>query len=335
MFDVNNKTRTTNVTLSVIIPTYNGALHIKDTLESVFRQVVNREDVEFIIRDNASTDNTGEIIKELNNQYNNKAIYDRRPELAIADVNYTEAISLAKGSHILLLGDDDLLFPNCIARVLELINMYPAAGLIYLNRISTTRDYEGANLKHHNPSPIFCHEYNGVIDFINDYPSGPDFMSVNIVKKECWYQGRDFAKSIYYGVEWYSVILAGLQNYTIAASFEPLILQRVPKKRVWNDLSLLYVIGGMSRMFLDLDKIYPGIYKIWNNYSLKYVTRINFIISSIHLNRNLYKEKKNDIIPFLTKSEKLLFRTLIALPFIELPVRIINFIYNKIRMLLR
>lgn len=54
------------IKLSICIPTYNGALHLSETLEKVIARIDEcgaRETVEVVVCDNASTDATGEIVR--------------------------------------------------------------------------------------------------------------------------------------------------------------------------------------------------------------------------------------------------------------------------------
>ncbi|MBR1785710.1 MAG: glycosyltransferase family 2 protein [Paludibacteraceae bacterium] len=50
--------------LSIIIPTYNRADMISDTLESLVRQDFPKDDYEILVVDNASTDNTKTIVED-------------------------------------------------------------------------------------------------------------------------------------------------------------------------------------------------------------------------------------------------------------------------------
>ena len=303
------------IKLSIVIPTYNGAEWIEDTIDSVARQIFDHKDsVEFIIRDNASTNHVDKIVERKNKEYNGIIKYNRRVETAIADVNFREAIGLASGEYLLLLGDDDLLFPNFIEQSLRILNEYPDVGLLYYNRISTTRDYHGAELKHRNPNNTFFRCYGDIKQFIEDYPSGPDFMSVNVVRTDCIREGLSFAKPQYYGVEWYSAILYGIRDYKCISFFPPMVLQRAPLKRIWDDRALLYVIVGMDNMFLDLDTYACGIHKIWNDYSKRELSRFWYLTKCIPLNRRLYKEKYSELKPKLTKWEQFVALSLLHFP---------------------
>ena len=307
-----------NFKLSIVVPTYNGGQWIKDTLESVLVQLEEYSSlVEFIVRDNSSSDNTESIVLSLNQKYNNLINYNRREKTAIADVNFRESVLLAKGEYIVLLGDDDLLFPRFIENTLDIINEHPNIGLIYYNRISTTRDYNGASLKHLNPNNSFSRLYESVEDFIADYPTGPDFMSVNVVKRECIMKGIPNTKDKYYGVEWYYAELYGIQGYKCISLFYPMILQRVPEKRVWNDRALLYVFVGVDNMFSDISNIYPTALNSWRGYAKNHVSKLRNILMSIPMNPSLYSEKWDELREKLNWFQRLIAKTLIVFPFLS------------------
>lgn len=98
------------------MPVYNAAPYLKDSIESVLNQ--NYSDFEFIIVDDASTDNSYEILK----QYKKK---DKRIKLLRNKVNLqqsatvTIALDKAKGDFIARMDADDISHPNRLGRQLD------------------------------------------------------------------------------------------------------------------------------------------------------------------------------------------------------------------------
>lgn len=85
--------------ISVIIPTYNSAKYIKDTIESVLNQTY--KDLEIIVVDDGSTDNTKDIVSK----YQVKYIYQENKGPAAAR---NRGIKEAQGEYIAFLDSDDV-----------------------------------------------------------------------------------------------------------------------------------------------------------------------------------------------------------------------------------
>lgn len=90
-------------TLSICIPTYNRANHLKKTLDSIVLQKAFGEDVEIIISDNASTDETEQVASSYCKKYDNIMYY--RNEQNVRDKNYPIVLSRANGLYRKLCND--------------------------------------------------------------------------------------------------------------------------------------------------------------------------------------------------------------------------------------
>jgi glycosyltransferase involved in cell wall biosynthesis len=93
--------------ISLIIPTYNRATHIKNTLLSVFSQTIKVDEI--IIVDDGSTDNT----KQLLEQYDIKYIYQENQGVSSAR---NRGIKEAKNNWICFLDSDDIWEANKIEK---------------------------------------------------------------------------------------------------------------------------------------------------------------------------------------------------------------------------
>jgi glycosyltransferase involved in cell wall biosynthesis len=99
------------ISFSIIIPTYNRAILIKDTLESIFAQTYPHYEV--VVVDNCSTDNTQETLQPLIDSGKIRFIKHER--------NYERARSRntgmenARGDFATFLDSDDFMYPNNLA----------------------------------------------------------------------------------------------------------------------------------------------------------------------------------------------------------------------------
>jgi len=110
-----------SIKLSICIPTYNRAAYLRQSLESILLSAKGFEkDIEIVISDNASEDETDEIANEYQSKHS--FIHYNKNETNVLEKNYYIAASLAKGDYIWLFGDDDLMEPHTIAAILKRIN---------------------------------------------------------------------------------------------------------------------------------------------------------------------------------------------------------------------
>ncbi len=97
--------------VSVIIATYNTALYIEECLDSIFNQTL--KEIEVILIDDGSTDNTDEIIKQYKREHNNLITYYQENQGAGIARNY--GITLTHGEYMFFMDPDDKLpYNDCL-----------------------------------------------------------------------------------------------------------------------------------------------------------------------------------------------------------------------------
>jgi len=90
--------------ISVIVPVYNTEKYLSRCLDSLVNQTFN--DIEIIIINDGSTDNSEKIIKEYEEKYSNKIRYFKKKNEGIAATrNY--GIEYSKGEYIVFVDSDD------------------------------------------------------------------------------------------------------------------------------------------------------------------------------------------------------------------------------------
>lgn len=105
-----------NIKLSFCIPTYNRADFIGETIESIISQA--NDEIEIVISDNASTDNTNEVVRKYQRLFP-QITYFRSDKNLGADWNYLKVVELAKGKYCWLMGSDDKIVNGAVNKVLH------------------------------------------------------------------------------------------------------------------------------------------------------------------------------------------------------------------------
>ncbi|HSN68207.1 MAG TPA: glycosyltransferase family 2 protein [Thermoanaerobaculia bacterium] len=121
--------------LSICIATFKRAKFIGETLNSILVQLP--PGVEIVIVDGASPDDTAEVVAR--HAAGSPAVrYFREPVNSGVDADYDKAVAYARGEYCWLMGDDDLLAPGAVARVVASLSNSP--DLVVVNAESRTPD---------------------------------------------------------------------------------------------------------------------------------------------------------------------------------------------------
>ena len=112
--------------VTVAIPTYNRATLLREALESVLAQT--HSNFRLVIGDNASTDDTENLVAS----YRDARIEYVRNERNIGMIeNFNSLIARADTEFLMLLPDDDLLYPDYLNSVVEILQRNPRVGLVH------------------------------------------------------------------------------------------------------------------------------------------------------------------------------------------------------------
>lgn len=106
--------------ISFCIPTYNFAEFLPATLDSIISQA--DENIEIVIVDGGSTDETDEIIHSYQQKFP-QLVFFKREENCGVDRDIAKTVKLAKGDFCWLFSADDILKPGAIDEMRELIAM--------------------------------------------------------------------------------------------------------------------------------------------------------------------------------------------------------------------
>lgn len=124
--DKSKNLNTSLPTLSVLIVNYNDAGFISETLESVLSQSYKPKEI--IVIDNASTDNSAEIIQQFGKHESNIRFIKNAKNMGILYC-YDQFLGVASGEYFQVIGAHDKLLPGFFEKSMKLLARYPEAGV--------------------------------------------------------------------------------------------------------------------------------------------------------------------------------------------------------------
>lgn len=138
---------------SVVIPAYNRADYLPQTVESALKQ--EGAEIEVIIVDDGSTDDTAAVCERHQNVWGERVRYVWQ-ENAERCVARNHGLRLARGEFVAFLDSDDLLRPQHVAACVAALREDPNAAAAYGDHGLV--DAEGKVIREHVPRPRFENE---------------------------------------------------------------------------------------------------------------------------------------------------------------------------------
>jgi glycosyltransferase involved in cell wall biosynthesis len=111
--------------ITIGIPTYNRAALVRNCVASALAQ--SYQNIEVLVSDNASTDDTLAILKSINDK---RLRVLTSPENVGAVNNFSKCIREAKGDYLTLVSDDDILDPTFLEKCVRLVKMQPDITIV-------------------------------------------------------------------------------------------------------------------------------------------------------------------------------------------------------------
>lgn len=111
--------------VTVLMPVYNGGEYVDEAIQSILSQTL--EDLELIIIDDGSTDNTPEIIERHRRADRRIRAYEQGNKGLIATLN--RGLELARGEYIARMDQDDVSLPERLAIQIAFMNANRHVGI--------------------------------------------------------------------------------------------------------------------------------------------------------------------------------------------------------------
>jgi glycosyltransferase involved in cell wall biosynthesis len=140
--------------LSIITPSYNQGKFIEDALVSVMRQKF--DNIEHIVVDGGSEDDTITLLKDYESKYNLQWISE--PDGGQSEA-INKGIEMAQGEFIGWINADDYYLPGAFKAFQHGLDSNPNADIIYGDLIFVNKNGEEIKKKYHTRPSRFVHKY--------------------------------------------------------------------------------------------------------------------------------------------------------------------------------
>lgn len=169
--------------LSICIPTYNGEQSIRSLLDHLLAS--KREDLEVVISDDNSSDETWKIVSRCATEDPRLRI-ERNTRNIGMDRNFARTVQLAKGEYVWLCGQDDMIEPEGIERVMTTLEANPGIDFVFMNHAKRELTADGEIL---TPGPATSHGVEGVgVESFLAHTDNllPTFLPTYLIKRSRW-----------------------------------------------------------------------------------------------------------------------------------------------------
>ncbi|HDL8056218.1 TPA: glycosyltransferase family 2 protein, partial [Yersinia enterocolitica] len=159
-------------------PTFNRAHVLKRCYLSILEQ--DRDDIEWLIIDDGSTDNTAEVVDsfKIENKLNIKYIYQNNSGKQAA---WNKAVEKASGKYFIGVDSDDILVANSIKKLLSISTVFEDNSIIGIRAISM-------NSERMKPDSLYQYGHDAKKSWFDEFHSGIrgeriDFFKTEILRK--------------------------------------------------------------------------------------------------------------------------------------------------------
>jgi glycosyltransferase involved in cell wall biosynthesis len=121
--------------VSIVTPVYNGAQFLVECIESVLAQ--SYSNFEYIIVNNASTDNTGEIAEKYSLKDKRIRVFHNDLLLPIiSNHNYALSLISPESKYCKIVSGDDWIYPECVALMVRFADAHPSVAIVGSYQVS-------------------------------------------------------------------------------------------------------------------------------------------------------------------------------------------------------
>jgi len=167
-------TASAEILLSILVPTWNRENYLRRLLAVLLPVLREHSQLELVISNNSSTDGTAAYLATLAG-LERVRIYHQAVNLG-ATVNVAWLYGQARGKYLWLVGDDDMVEPDLIGTVCEMVRQEPSLGWVHL-----PHRWSGGVSPHASPCPSAVERRATGREFFVPYLLGLTFVTANVM----------------------------------------------------------------------------------------------------------------------------------------------------------
>ncbi len=118
-----------NKKVSIIIPCYNQGRYVAEAIQSALDQTYSN--TEIVCINDASTDNTRDVIAKLSEEHKDKIVFIENLENKGVIYSRNRAIDTCSGEYILPLDADNMIKPTYVEKAAKMLEENPKVGVVY------------------------------------------------------------------------------------------------------------------------------------------------------------------------------------------------------------
>ncbi len=274
--------------VSVLIPAYNHEAWVEEAILSVINQTYGYENIELIVADDYSKDNTAKVLSELASKYQFKLVIHKQNKGLNSTIN--ELISLSSGKYIASFASDDKLILNRIENQILILESNPDIDILAgeailideFGKIITTRS------KTNNTEFTFYNFDDFFMRLKPGFAAGTAMIKSDLFKRIGTYDSN-------YLIEDYYFWLKATYNQAIIAKCNlPFLYYRLQKKSLSSNTNLMD--DGRAKI-LTLYKTHPKYSQAMQNYEITKLSKLIFnnrikVVQHLLKNPNLFLNRK-------------------------------------------
>lgn len=244
---------------TILMPNFNHSHFLRESIYNIFNQ--DKQPLELIIIDDASTDNSVSVIEELKRDNKKiKLIKEKKNKGPNASLNI--GLNEAQGKYLAFCSADDLVFPSFLKDGEDLLQSYPEAGICTSNPsfFKEMKPYQFTTmklLKNKNPAYIAPERIPQL--FLHSSLWIPSHAS--LFRKECVKQCGGFKEALNHLSDWYLNIQIAIRygivhhpgsfgGFRISRQSYGAMLQRDHKRKVETYIALFRILSQETKSFV-------------------------------------------------------------------------------------